>query len=162
METKIVTLNVNGRVVEVLCRPLMTLQEVIREQLHFTSPKSGCEQGGCGACVVLVDGEPFPSCLTLVDNVENRKILTLEGLGNPQSLHEIQDAFHKEFAYQCGYCTSGMIMVATALLLRNPNPTHEEIIESLSGNSCRCTGYEPIVRAIQRAAKQMRVKETVV
>jgi carbon-monoxide dehydrogenase small subunit len=134
--------------------PLMTLQNLLRDQLDITSPKTGCQQGGCGSCTVLVDGEPVPSCLLPVENIVGRKVTTLEGLTPDGSLHPLQVAFNEGFAFQCGYCTPGMIMAAKSLLDRKPAPSREEIIEALTGNVCRCTGYEPIVHAVADAARR--------
>jgi aerobic carbon-monoxide dehydrogenase small subunit len=141
-----------GRPVEVLVSPLATLQQVLRAQLGFTSVKDGCRQGGCGSCTVLVDGEPMMSCLLPAQDVAGRKVTTLEGLTPAQGLDPIQKAFLEANGFQCGYCTPGMEMLATALLAHNPRPTRDEITEALSGNVCRCTGYYPIIGAIEAAA----------
>ena len=156
MASKIVTFNLNGREVEAMVRPLMTLQTVLREVLHYTATKSGCRQGGCGSCTVLVNGEPVLSCILPVENVEGHQVTTLEGITPIEGLHPIQAAFFENFAIQCGYCSPGMIMVIKALLDRNPHPAREEIIEAMEGNFCRCTGYEPIIQAAQDAARRLR------
>ena len=155
MTSKIVNINLNGRDVEVMAKPLTTLQTVLREQLHYTATKAGCKQGGCGSCTVLVNGEPMASCLLPVEDVAGQQITTLEGLTPAEGLHPIQEAFFENYAIQCGYCSPGMIMVIKALLDRNPQPTREEIIEAIAGNLCRCTGYEPIIEAAQDAARRL-------
>ncbi len=155
MASKIVSFNLNDREVEVLVKPMTTLQNLLREDLGYTATKSGCKQGGCGSCTVLVDGEPVLSCLLPVEDVAGKDVLTLEGLtpADPdEGLHPIQQAFYDKFAIQCGYCSPGMILVAKALLDRQPQPSRAEIADALSGNYCRCTGYEPIIEAIQDAA----------
>jgi carbon-monoxide dehydrogenase small subunit len=157
MASRIVEFGLNGRVVEVLVKPLVTLQTVLREQLGFTATKSGCRKGGCGSCTVLLNGEPVLSCLLPAEEVAGQEVTTLEGLTPPAGLHPIQAAFHEDYAIQCGYCTSGMILMAKALLDRNPDPSREEIVDAMSGNYCRCTGYDPIIRAIQDAAERMAV-----
>lgn len=155
MTSKIVNFNLNGRDVEVMAKPLTTLQTVLREQLHYTATKAGCKQGGCGSCTVLVNGEPMASCLLPVEDVAGQQITTLEGLTPAEGLHPIQEAFFENYAIQCGYCSPGMIMVIKALLDHNPQPTREEIIEAIAGNLCRCTGYEPIIEAAQDAARRL-------
>lgn len=155
MTSKIVNFNLNGRDVEVIAKPLITLQTVLREQLHYTATKAGCKQGGCGSCTVLVNGEPMASCLLPVEDVAGQHITTLEGLTPAEGLHPIQEAFFENYAIQCGYCSPGMIMVIKALLDHNPQPTREEIIEAIAGNLCRCTGYEPIIEAAQDAARRL-------
>ena len=155
MPSKIVEFNLNGREVEVMVKPLTTLQDLLREQLNYTATKAGCRQGGCGSCTVLVNGEPMLACLLPVEDVEGSQVLTLEGLSQDGQLHPIQSAFFDNYAVQCGYCTPGMIMVSKALLDHNSSPNREEIIEALTGNYCRCTGYEPIIRAVQNAAERL-------
>ena len=152
MTSIVVTFELCGRPVEVLVSPLATLQQVLRTQLGHTSVKDGCRQGGCGSCTVLVDGEPMMSCLLPVQDVAGRKVTTLEGITPTQGLHPIQRAFLEANGFQCGYCTPGMEMLAKALLDHNPHPTRDEIVEALSGNVCRCTGYQPIISAIETAA----------
>jgi carbon-monoxide dehydrogenase small subunit len=155
MPSKIISFSLNGRKIEVMVKPLTTLQTVLREHLGYTATKSGCKQGGCGSCTVLVDGEPMMSCLLPVEDVAGKSVTTLEGITPVDGMNAIQAAFFEKFAIQCGYCTSGMIMTAKALLDRNPQPSRQEIVEALSGNICRCTGYEPIIQAIQLAAAKM-------
>ena len=154
MASKIVSFTLNGRETEVIVKPLTTLQKLLREQLGLTATKAGCKQGGCGSCTVLVNGEPMMSCLLPVEDVEGQEVITLEGLTQNGELHAIQEAFHEKFAVQCGFCTPGMIMVAKALLDRKPSPGRGEIIEALTGNYCRCTGYEPIIQAVDEAARR--------
>lgn len=132
--------------------PMTTLQSVLRDQLGHTSVKEGCRQGGCGSCTVLVDGEPMVSCLLPVQDVAGRRVTTLEGLTPAQGLHPVQRAFLDANGFQCGYCTPGMELVAKALLDHNPAPSREEIVDALSGNVCRCTGYGSIIDAIAAAA----------
>ncbi len=152
MPSKIVSFTLDGHEVEVLVKPLATLQSLLREQLGETSTKEGCKQGGCGSCTVLVNGEPMNSCLLPVEDVAGQSVTTLKGITPLEGLHPIQQAFLDRLAMQCGYCTPGMILVSKALLDRNPNPTRAEIAEALSGNVCRCTGYTPIIQAVQAAA----------
>jgi carbon-monoxide dehydrogenase small subunit len=154
MASKILSFTLNGRETEVMVKPLTTLQKLLREQLGLTATKAGCKQGGCGSCTVLVNGEPMMSCLLPAEDVEGQEVTTLEGLTHNGELHAIQEAFYEKFAVQCGFCTPGMIIVAKALLDRNPSPGREEIIEALAGNYCRCTGYEPIIQAVAEAARR--------
>ncbi len=132
------------------------LIDVLRRGAGDLSPKQGCAQGNCGACTVLIDGELRLACLTLAETVEGRRIDTVAGLAGGPDLHPLQAAFMDGFAAQCGFCTSGMLMAARALLDRTPDPSRDEVIEAISGNLCRCTGYEPIVDAILDAAQRMR------
>ena len=154
MASVVVAFELCGRPVEVLVSPLATLQQVLRTQLGHTSVKDGCRQGGCGSCTVLVDGEPMMSCLLPVQDIAGRRITTLEGLTPAQGLHPIQKAFLETNGFQCGYCTPGMEMLAKAFLDHNPTPTRDAIAEALSGNVCRCTGYDPIIRAVEAAAAE--------
>lgn len=132
------------------------LLDVLRRGVGDLTPKYGCGQGTCGTCTVLIDGEPHLSCLTLAQSVNGKQVETTAGLGEGSQLHPLQRAFMEGFAAQCGYCTPGMLMAAKALLDRNSNPSREEVIDAISGNICRCTGYEPIIDAILRAADDMR------
>lgn len=132
------------------------LLDTLRRGVGDLSPKYGCAQGACGTCTVLIDGEPHLSCLTLAETVEGRSIETTNGLSNGAELHPLQKVFMENFGAQCGYCTPGMLMAAKALLAKNPNPSRDEVIEAISGNICRCTGYEPIIDAILTTAGQMR------
>jgi aerobic-type carbon monoxide dehydrogenase small subunit (CoxS/CutS family) len=149
-------LSVNGEPARVLFAPYKTLLEVLREDLGLTGTKHGCELGECGACTVLVDGEPVLSCLVLALECGGRKIETIEGVARGAELHPLQAAFTDLGGSQCGYCTPGVIMTAKALLEKNPSPTREQIKEATSGNLCRCTGYLQITEAIQRAAGELR------
>ena len=149
-------LTVNGVEHDVLSPPLTTLLDVLREELFITSPKAGCQQGGCGACTVLVDGEPRRSCLTPVAALEGASVLTVEGLGTGDDLSPVQAAFHEHYAAQCGFCTSGFLTTVTAFLDDEPDPTEEQAREAISGNLCRCTGYQNIVKSVLRAAELRR------
>lgn len=153
MVSSIVSFQVGDREVEVLVAPMTTLQTVLRYQLGYTAVKEGCRQGGCGSCAVLVDGEPMLSCLLPVEDVAGRRVTTLEVLAEPDALHPIQQAFIDHLAFQCGYCTPGMVMVSKALLDRDPDPSRAEILDALAGNVCRCTGYAPIAEAVADAAR---------
>jgi len=148
--------NLNGRPVETECEHQETLAEVLRERLNLTGTKISCEVQVCGACTVLVDGLPVSSCTLLAYEARGRSVVTIEGLAKPDgALHPVQQAFIDEFAFQCGFCTPGMILTAKALLDENPQPSRHQIIHYMDGNICRCTGYVPIVRAIQKAADKM-------
>ena len=149
-------LSVNGEEAAVSFAPYKTLLEVLREDMNLTGTKHGCELGECGACAVLIDGEPRLSCLTLALECEGRSIETVEGLAQGTQLHPLQAAFADCGGSQCGYCTPGMLMTAKALLEAEPDPSRERIREAISGNLCRCTGYQQIVDAIERAAAEMR------
>jgi carbon-monoxide dehydrogenase small subunit len=146
-------LTVNGVDHEIQSRPLMSLLFALREELDITSPKAGCQQGGCGACTVLVDGEPRRSCLLALAAVDGASITTVEGLGAPDELSPVQAAFDEHYAAQCGFCTSGFVMAATALVQRKPKASREDVLEALSGHVCRCTGYVKIVGAVEAAAR---------
>jgi len=159
MASRIVSFVLNGRETEIIARPMVTLQSVLREQLGYTATKSGCNQGGCGSCTVLIDGEPMLSCLLPVADVDGREVTTLEGLASREGLHPLQQAFFDHYAIQCGYCSPGMIMVAKALLDHNPSPTRAEITDAITGNICRCTGYQAIVEAIEATAQRMNGQE---
>ena len=150
------TLRVNGEDLPVSFAPYKTLLEVLREDLDLTGTKHGCELGECGACAVLVDGEPLLSCLELAVECEGREIQTVEGLARGTELHPLQAAFADVGGSQCGYCTSGMLMTAKALLDKDPAPSREKIREAISGNLCRCTGYQQIWESIEEAARVMR------
>jgi carbon-monoxide dehydrogenase small subunit len=151
-----IQLKVNGAVEEVYTEPSWTLAKVLREQLGLTGTKLSCGAGDCGACTVLVDGKAIRSCLLLATKAKGKEITTIEGLkGKDGKLHPIQEAFIEHFAFQCGYCTPGMIMSTKALLDENPKPTETEIKEALRGNLCRCTGYTKIVEAVLAVADKM-------
>jgi carbon-monoxide dehydrogenase small subunit len=146
------TLTVNGEAVDALADDYKTLLEVLREDLGLTGTKHGCELGECGACAVLVDGQPLLSCLVLAVECEGRSVTTVEGLAADGQLHPLQECFADLGAAQCGYCTPGILMTAKALLDREPHPSRERIREALSGNLCRCTGYAQIIDAVEAAA----------
>jgi aerobic-type carbon monoxide dehydrogenase small subunit (CoxS/CutS family) len=150
------TCTVNHEPVDVLADDYKTLLEVLREDLQLTGTKHGCELGECGACAVLVDGQPVLSCLVLAVESEGRQITTVEGVAADGRLHPLQDCFADLGAAQCGYCTPGILITAKALLDREPHPSRERICEALSGNLCRCTGYLQIVEAVEEAAKAPR------
>ena len=150
------TLRVNGEEQEVLFHSYKTLLEVLREELNLTGTKHGCELGECGACAVLMDGEPVLSCLELALECEGRHVETVEGLQKGAELHPLQAAFADLGGAQCGYCTPGILMTAKALLEKEPNPSRERIREAISGNLCRCTGYLQIYESIEEAARRMR------
>ena len=142
---------VNGRDVELNIEPQETLAEVLRERLHLTGTKVSCDVQVCGACTVLVDGLPVSACTYLAYEARNRQVLTIEGLaGANDTLHPLQQAFVEENAFQCGFCTPGMLLAAKSLLDQYPNASEDEIIAYMEGNICRCTGYRPIVAAIRR------------
>ena len=153
MKSKNITLKVNGDAYNLTVDTRMTLLEAIREKIGLTGTKDGCGVGECGTCTVLMDGKPIYSCLMLAVEADGKEILTIEGLATPEGLHPIQKAFIEHGAVQCGFCTPGMILSAKALLDENPNPTKEEIKEAISGNLCRCTGYQKIIEAIEEAGR---------
>ncbi|MBI2528244.1 MAG: (2Fe-2S)-binding protein [Candidatus Rokubacteria bacterium] len=155
MKTQL-SLTVNGEERDVLVAVHKTLLEVLREDLGLTGTKHGCELGECGACTVLVDGEPVLSCLTLPVECQGREITTVEGLAEGGRLHPLQQAFAELGAAQCGYCTPGMLLSARALLDGHPVPTRDEVREALAGNLCRCTGYSKILDAVELAGLRMR------
>ena len=145
---------VNGREQDVVSPPLTPLLHVLRDELDITSPKAGCQQGGCGTCTVLVNGEPRRSCLTALAAVDGAEITTVEGLGGPDELSTVQQAFHNHYAAQCGFCTPGMILASTALIERNGGAVERaDVLEALGGHYCRCTGYVKIVDAVLAASR---------
>ena len=147
-------LTVNGVETTVSSPPLTPLLHVLRDEFELTSPKAGCQQGGCGTCTVLVDGEPRRSCLTAVATVDGASITTLEGLGEAESLSPLQAAFQNRYAAQCGFCTPGMVVAATALIERKGGPVdRDDVLEALGGHYCRCTGYVKIVDAVMAASQ---------
>lgn len=147
-------LRVNGTVRATASSPVTPLLRVLRDELGLTGAKPGCEQGGCGACTVLIDGEPRRACLTAVGTVEDREITTVEGLGTPRRLSPIQAAFNEHYAAQCGYCTSGMMLAAAGLLRHRSGPVHRADVEhALGGHVCRCTGYIKIIDAVIAASQ---------
>jgi carbon-monoxide dehydrogenase small subunit len=151
------TLNVNGRAQRVEADAHHTLLEVLRRDLRLVGAREGCGVGMCGACTVLVDGRPISSCLLLASEVRGRAVETVEGLADGDRLHAIQQAFVAQTAFQCSFCTPGMIMATKALLAENPNPSDEEITDYLAGNLCRCGSYKNIVAAVKEAAAQLRL-----
>jgi carbon-monoxide dehydrogenase small subunit len=153
---RIVKLTVNNELFEVAINLNRTLLEVLREELSLTGTKESCGQGACGSCTVLLDGLPVRSCLLLAVEAEGREITTIEGLSQGEKLHPVQEAFIEHHAIQCGFCSPGMILTATALLEDNPKPTENEIRHALSGNICRCTGYAKIIGAVKSLADSGR------
>ena len=145
---------VNGKKAQLSVGGNQTLLELLRDKLDLTGTKRGCDSGDCGACTVLVDGQPVNACLVLAAEVAGSDITTIEGLGQDDKLHPLQQAFVDYNAVQCGFCTPGMILMASALLDENPHPTEEDIRQYLQGNLCRCTGYGKIVQAIRAAVKR--------
>ena len=150
---RILELTVNGDAYALAVDPQTTLLEVLREQLALTGTKEGCGTGECGACTVLLDGRPVLACLTLACDCRGKRVLTVEGLSEGGSLSPVQQAFLEAGAVQCGFCTPGMVLSATALLRENPDPSVAEIQKALEGNLCRCTGYNKIIEAVRRAAR---------
>jgi len=148
-----VTIKLNGQEVTVEVKPDALLVDVLRDELELTGTKEACGEGECGACTVLLDGEPVTSCLVPALKAQGREVMTVEGLVSGAELHPLQRAFVEHGAVQCGYCTPGMLMSAKALLDRNPHPSEEEIKQAISGNLCRCTGYVKIVEAIKAASQ---------
>lgn len=151
-----VSTTMNGERVEFLCEARQTLLEVLRDEFSLTGAKEGCGNGNCGACTVLLDGDPVVSCLVLAAEAEGRTIETIEAMAQHSHLHPLQQCFLEDAALQCGICTPGFLATAHVLLRRNPNPTEEQIRFQLAGNLCRCTGYDKIVRAVQHAAEKLR------
>ncbi|MGH1479939.1 MAG: (2Fe-2S)-binding protein [Geminicoccales bacterium] len=142
----------NGNEKAVFVEGGQNLLETLRRDVGDFTPKYGCGQGTCGVCTVLIDGEPHLSCLMLAETAAGRRVETTSGMANGPDMHPLQKKFMEHFAAQCGFCTPGMLMAAKALLDKNPSPTREEVVEAISGNICRCTGYEPIINAILDAA----------
>ncbi len=151
-----IVLRVNGNNYHVNVETHRTLVEVLRETLGFTGTKKSCNEGECGACTVLMDGKPVASCLVLAVAAQGKEITTIEGLADGMRLHPVQEAFVKHAAIQCGFCTSGMVLTAKALLDENPEPTAADVRRAISGNLCRCTGYQQIVDAVMAAAAAMK------
>jgi aerobic carbon-monoxide dehydrogenase small subunit len=154
-----VTTTVNGDPTEFLCQARQSLLEVLRDGLHLTGAKEGCNNGNCGACTVLLNGEPVNACIVLAAEAEGAEITTIEGMAQQGHLHPLQQCFLEGAALQCGICTPGFLVTAKALLDRTPDPTEEEIRFQLANNLCRCTGYDKIVRSVQVAAKQLREQQ---
>ncbi len=150
-----INFTLNGKPVSIEADAAEILVDTLRERFGLTGTKKSCGTGDCGACTVLLDGRAVRSCILLTAMVDGKDVLTIEGLGDEENVHPIQQAFIDEGAIQCGYCTPGMILATKALLDRIPNPSTEEIKEALSGNLCRCTGYEKIIRAVETAARKL-------
>jgi carbon-monoxide dehydrogenase small subunit len=154
MENKY-SFKVNGKNITVEASDTTTLLEILREHLGLTGTKEGCGKGECGACTVLLNGKPVNSCIIFVPQVEGKEVLTIEGLNEDLQSKHIQEAFIDEGAVQCGFCTPGMVVSSKALLMKNANPSKEDIREGLSGNLCRCTGYTKIINAVEEAARRI-------
>jgi carbon-monoxide dehydrogenase small subunit len=153
---RIVRITINGLLREVAVPANRTLLDLLREDLDLTGTKHGCGEGDCGSCTVLLDGEPVNACLVLAAEAEGREVTTIEGLAGGSLLHPVQQAFVDAGAVQCGYCTPGMVLVAAALVARNPSPTESDVRHAISGNFCRCTGYQKIVEAVLTASARVR------
>ena len=156
MEKKKIQFTLNGQSHELSVQPWKTLLQLIREDLKLTGTKEGCGHGECGSCTVLMEGKTVNSCLVPAMEADNKEIVTIEGLSEGETLHPIQEAFVSHSGMQCGFCTSGMIISAKALLDSNPDPSEEEIREGIAGNFCRCTGYTKIIESISAAAGAMK------
>jgi len=154
-----IKLKVNGINHEISVGITTNLLEVLRDKLHITSPKAGCENGDCGSCSVIINGKLMRACITNALSIDGAEVLTIEGLSADGGLHPLQKHFYEMNAFQCGFCTPGMIMAAKALLDRNPSPSKEEVKEALAGNLCRCTGYVTIIDAVLAAAKEMTISD---
>jgi carbon-monoxide dehydrogenase small subunit len=154
LDKKKINCSVNGKAVSISVHPMSRLLDVLREELSLTGSKEGCGEGECGACSVLIDGKVVNSCLVPVGQIQDAKIVTIEGLGSPEKLSRVQKAFWECGGAQCGICTPGMVIAATALLERNPNPTQAEIRNGLAGNLCRCTGFTKIFESVVSACKE--------
>jgi carbon-monoxide dehydrogenase small subunit len=149
-----VKLEVNGAVVEIEVEARETLLDALRHRLGLTGTHAGCEEGSCGACTVLIDGDVVRSCLVLAVQLEGRSVTTIEALGQPNDLHPVQEALRRHHGLQCGFCTPGVVLTAVDLLAHNPSPTEPEIRQALAGNLCRCTGYAGIVAAVLELAQR--------
>jgi aerobic-type carbon monoxide dehydrogenase small subunit (CoxS/CutS family) len=155
-DRRLVNLRVNGVAYQRALEPRLLLSDFLRHELRLTGTHVGCEHGVCGACTILLDGEPARSCLMLAVQADGAQITTVEGLApGPEQLHPLQEAFWDSHALQCGFCTSGMLMSSVALLRERPRPSDDEIRQALSGNLCRCTGYQNIVKAVRLASERM-------
>ncbi|MDP6259692.1 MAG: (2Fe-2S)-binding protein [Rhodospirillales bacterium] len=152
--SRVLEMSINGEAHEITVKPRVMLLEAIREKIGLTGTKDGCESGTCGACTVLVDGQPTLSCITLAVECEDKNIRTVEDLADGENLNYLQEAFLDQGGTQCGFCTPGMLMSATALLEKNPKPTRDDINKALEGNLCRCTGYNSIVDSILQVSDQ--------
>ncbi len=156
MTTRTISFTLNGKPVKVQAPVAINLLTLLREYLEITSPKFGCAQGNCGACTVLLDGEPVNSCMVLAPTVEGRKVTTVEGVGTPEKPHPLQVAITEHYGAQCGFCTPGMIISGVALLEKNPHPSRDEVVTAITGNVCRCTGYKKIVESVLAAAESSK------
>lgn len=152
-----IALNVNGKQEQVSAPPTKTLLYLLRENLGLTGTKDGCSSGDCGACVVMLDGRPVNSCMVLAPQAEGSSVVTVEGIAKDGELHPVQRLFGDTWAFQCGFCTPGMLVSCYALLEENDDPSREEILNAISGNFCRCTGYQGVVKAVQQAAEELRI-----
>ena len=155
MNTITINLTVNGQACRLETKPNQTLLYLLRDDLGLTGSKDGCREGECGACTVLLDGEPVNACLVLAGQADGREVVTIEGLAQNGQLHPVQRAFVEAAAVQCGFCTPGLIMSSVALLRRTPTPTESQIRTALGGNLCRCTGYVQVIEAVRQAAREM-------
>ncbi len=155
-----ISLTVNGERVDAHVLPRLNLADFLREHLKLTGTHVGCEHGVCGACTVLVDGKAVRSCLMFAVQADGSDVTTVEGLGTPEQLHPLQEAFREKHALQCGYCTPGFLMTLIPFLEENPQPTEAQVRDAISGNICRCTGYEPIINAILAAAADLRAAKS--
>jgi len=151
---RLINITVNQKKYELAVETNMTLADMLRDELKLTGTKKGCGLGECGACTVLLDGSPVSSCLVLAVEADNREVTTIEGIETEKGLHPIQQAFVEKGAIQCGFCTPGMVLSSKALLDENPHPDEQDIRKAISGNLCRCTGYQKIVEAVQSVAAQ--------
>jgi len=151
-----VSVTINGHVYTADCEPRLTLADFLRHECGLTGTHLGCEHGVCGACTILVDGRTARACLMLAVQADGHEVTTVEGLGSPSELDPVQEGFVQEHGLQCGFCTPGMLMCATELLEDTPDPTADEVRERISGNLCRCTGYDSIVKSVLSAAQTMR------
>ncbi len=153
-----IKLNVNSKEIELDSRADRTLADVLREELGLIGVRVSCSEGECGSCTILVDGQPMTACMMLANQGEGKEILTIEGLGTPDAIHPIQQAFIEEQGFQCAFCTPGFILSAKAFLEENPNPTEDEVAFAMSGNICRCGAYPYIVRSVMNAAEKIRTE----
>ena len=152
---KLLQLTVNGDLRQILVEPYYSLLDTLRDELHLTGTKKGCDEGDCGACTVILNGKPVTSCLVLAHSAHDAQVTTVEGLASQDVLHPVQQAFAEHGGLQCGFCTPGLIMSAVGLLERNPSPSPEEVRYAIGGNLCRCTGYSKVVESILAAAQAM-------
>jgi carbon-monoxide dehydrogenase small subunit len=153
-------LTVNGEPCQIFVEPYYSLLDTLRDELHLTGTKKGCDEGDCGACTVFLNGKPVTSCLVLAHSAHEAEVTTIEGLATPERLHPVQQAFVDHGGLQCGFCTPGLIMAAVGLLNENSDPTREEVKYAIGGNLCRCTGYSKVVEAILAAAQVMRTERS--